>query len=279
MHMRIAFTAVALLLSTAALAHPPVSVVIDSRGNVYYSDLSQVWRVAPNGAKSVAVRGVHTHELYLDAQDNLFGEHLWYEGERIDRWGHYVWKRDAAGRVSLVKPRTEGFLTDYSFTRDRAGNMYWPVREKGEIRKRAPNGAITRVVGELKQMRWLHVAPSGTLYVVDGGDLVRVREGRSTRLARSLMKTSLLRPHVSFQHSVMGIWTDPAENVYLADYANGRVLRVTQSGRIATLAESTQPWSPTGGAFAPNGDLLLLEASITNAVRVRRIAAAQLRRR
>jgi sugar lactone lactonase YvrE len=256
---------VLIAFASAALAHPPVSVVIDARGNVYYSDLDQVWRVAPDGTKSVAVPNVHTHELYLDAQGNLFGEHLWYEGERTDKWGHYVWKRDAAGRVSMVKPRTEGLLTNYSFVRDAAGNMYWAQFDKGEIRKRAPDGAVTRVVGELKAMRWLHVTPAGTLYVVDGSDLVRVRDRRAVRLARSITTAQ--------RHTVMGIWTDRAENVYLADHANRAVKRVTPDGRVSTVATSSFPWSPTGGAFAANGDLWILEASVTNQVRVRRIGA------
>lgn len=264
-----------LLFAVSAFAHPPVSVVIDAGGNVYYSDLEQVWRVAPDGSRSVVVPNVHTHELYLDAQGNLFGEHLWYEGERTDKWGHYVWKRDAAGRVTTVIPRRQGFLTNYSFVRDAAGNMYWAQRDKGEIRKRAPNGAITRVVGELKQLRWMHATPAGTLYVIDGSDLVRVKNGRATRLARNVMKTSLLRPQVGFQHAVMGIWTDRAENVYFADYAHGEVNKVTQSGRVSTFAKSTQPWSPTGGAFAANGDLWMLETSVTNQVRVRRVAAGR----
>ncbi len=264
--------AVLLFVASTALAHPSVSVVIDAKGNVYYSDLTQVWRVAPDGKQSVVVPNVHTHELYLDAQGNLFGEHLWYEGERTDKWGHYVWKRDAAGRVSMVIPRTQGFLTNYSFVRDAAGNMYWAQRDKGEIRKRAPNGAITRVAGELKEMRWMHATPAGTLYVIDGSDLVRVKNGRATRLARNVMKTSLLRPFVSFNHSVMGIWTDRAENVYFADYAHGEVKRVTQSGQVSTVVKSNQPWSPTGGAFAVNGDLWVLEASVTNQMRVRRVA-------
>jgi hypothetical protein len=272
MNMRLLLLALVLLAANAASAHPPVSVVIDARGNVYYSDLAQVWRLAPDGTKSVAVPNVHTHELYLDAQGNLFGEHLWYEGERTDKWGHYVWKRDAAGRVSTIKPRTQGFLTNYSFVRDAAGNMYWPQRDKGEIRKRAPNGAVTRVVGELKQMRWLHATPAGTLYVIDGSDLVRVKDGRATRLARNVVKTSLLRPFASYQHAIMGIWTDRAENVYFADYANGDVKRVTQSGHVSRYADSTLPWSPVGGTFAPNGDLWILETTIANAIRVRKVA-------
>jgi hypothetical protein len=269
--MRIAFFLFILYNATAALAHPPVSVVIDSRGNVYYSDLEQVWRVAPDGTKSVAVRGVHTHELCLDAQDNLYGEHLWYEGERIDKWGYYVWRRSPDGKVAKVIPNREGFLTNYSFVRDRAGNMYFADREHGQIRKRAPDGKITLVAGEVKQMRWLHATPGGTLYLIDGHDLVRVKGGRATRMARDLARTYLARPYVSLQHAIMGIWTDPAENVYVADYAHGEVKRITQSGTVATVLRSPAGWSPVGGTFARNGDLWVLECTFTNAVRVRKM--------
>jgi hypothetical protein len=279
MQMRLTVTACAILFAFSAAAHPPVALVIDSKGNVFYSDLEQVWRIAPGGVKSVAVPNVHTHELYLDAQDNLFGEHLWYEGDATKKWGFYVWKRDAAGRVSMVKPRTVGFRTNYSFVRDRAGNMYFADTERGQIRKIAPDGKVSLVAGELKQMRWLHATPGGTVYTIDGSDLVRIRDGRAVRLVRNVVKTSILRAYVDFRHAIMGIWTDAAENVYLADYANGEIKRVTPAGVVSKFADSTMPWSPTGGTFAPNGDLWILEATLTNQVRVRKVDARQLPRR
>ncbi|HYC90062.1 MAG TPA: hypothetical protein VEO54_12680 [Thermoanaerobaculia bacterium] len=263
--MRIVLMVCILLAAATLLAHPPVSVVIDARGNVYYSDLEQVWRVAPDGSRTVAVPNVHTHELYLNPRGELFGEHLWYNGDATKTWGHYIWKRDAAGRISLIRPRTEGFPSNYGFAHDRAGTMYWLDRERGQILKKAPNGPITRVAGELKAMRWLHATPGGTLYVVDGSDLVRVRGGRATRFVRNITTAE--------RHTIMGIWTDGAENVYLADNKNRVVKRVTPAGVVSTFARSTFPWSPIGGAFAANGDLWVLEATSTSSVRVRRIAS------
>jgi hypothetical protein len=65
MRLTLGLTAFGLLWGTAA-AHPGIGIVMDSRGNVFYTDLSHVWKVEPGGAKSIAVRGVHTHELYID---------------------------------------------------------------------------------------------------------------------------------------------------------------------------------------------------------------------
>lgn len=263
----------ALLAATVLSAHPPVSVVIDSRGNVYYSDLSRVWRIDPDGKETVAVKNVHTHELALDAQDNLYGEHLWYEGERTGKWRHYVWRLSPDGKLQRVIPSREGFLKNYSFVRDDAGNMYWADRgQYGFIRRKAAaDGAIRAVAQGLKNVRWMHATPSGTLYLIDGRDLVRVRDKKVTRIAKNLAGTSFVRPQVSLRHALMGIWTDPQENVYVADHANGQVLRVSPDGKIRTVYRTRSPWSPTGGTFDKNGDLWLLESSTSNRVRVRRV--------
>jgi hypothetical protein len=122
---------VGLLAVSPALAHPAIGVVEDSRGNVFFTDLASVWRVAPDGAITRAVPGVHTHELYVDADDSLFGEHLWYEGDATKEWGHRAWKLAKDGTLTDVIPAREGFLTDYSFVRDRAGARVRRIRKDG----------------------------------------------------------------------------------------------------------------------------------------------------
>ena len=273
MQMRHSVAAVVFaLIALPALAHPPVSVVIDSRGNIYYSDLEQVWRHAPDGTKSVAVPNVHTHELFLDAQDNLYGEHLWYEGERTDKWGHYVWKRAANGKMSFVIPRTEGWYPkNFSFVRDGAGNMYFTDEPRKTVVRRTPGGVNETIGRGFRDVRWMTAAPNGTLFFVDDGDVVRITPDRKvTRLATKLADTSLVRAHVGKRHALQGLWTDPAGNVYVANSGQGKVVRITPAGQQRVVVESPQPWSPCGGVFARNGDLVLLEFSPTNAVRIRR---------
>lgn len=54
-------------------AHPGVGIVKDSKGNIFFTDLHQVWKIS-NGIKKIIVPDVHSHELYIDKDDNLFGE-------------------------------------------------------------------------------------------------------------------------------------------------------------------------------------------------------------
>ncbi len=261
-----------LLVTLSAAAHPGVSVVADSRGNIYYTDLHHVWRVDAAGRKTIAVPNVHTHELAIDAQDNLYGEHLWYEGERTDKWGHRVWRRSPDGRVADIIPAREGFLRDYSFQRDRAGNMYWVDRERGQVRKRAIDGRITTLAhAPFRDVRWMTVMPDGIVYFIDTTDLIRVTpSGSMSIVVRGL--ASGVRRWIAGRHAVMGLWTDRAGNVYAAVSSDRAVKRITPRGEVTPILESTFPWSPTGGTFAPNGDLWILEYSTDNRARVRRIS-------
>jgi hypothetical protein len=261
-----------LLLASAAVAHPGVGVVVDSRGYVFYTDLHRVWVIAPDGSKRVAVADVHTHELCTDTNGDLYGEHLWYDGERLDTWGSRVWRRSPDGRVVDVIPAHRGF-NDYSFVRDGAGNSYFAVRERNEIRKRTPDGrTVTIARGHFRDLRWMTVTPEGTVYFIDTVDLIRVTpSGHVTTVARNLSDPSLLRPWIGSRHRLMGIWLDRAGNVYVADSAGANVKRIDRNGRVSVVARSSYPWSPTGGTFDRDGNLWLLEYVINDA-RVRKIS-------
>jgi sugar lactone lactonase YvrE len=260
------------LAAGAAAAHPAVGIVMDSRGNVFYSDLAQVWRIAPDGGKSVAVPRVHTHELALDGQDNLYGEHLWYEGDETKQWGHYVWKRAPDGQVSKVIAPRRGFLTDYSFVRDRAGTMYWADREASVIRKRLADGRVAvHARAPFRDVRWMTTAPDGTLYLIDTTDLVRITpEGQVVTVARSLSRPNPFWPFTGERHLLMGLWADGHGGVFVADYASRQVKRIAASGEVSVVETSSLGWSPTGGLMTPGGDLWVLEYSAANQVRARR---------
>jgi hypothetical protein len=260
-----------LFVASAAFAHPPVGIVVDRGGNVFYSDLKQVWRLAPDGRKSVAVPNVHTHELYLDAAGNLYGEHLWYEGETIDRWDYYVWRRSPDGRVqTIVGPKRE-FRTDYSFVRDAAGNHYWADRKNNAVMKN--KSVLAR--GRFRDIRWMTATPSGTVYLIDAVDLVQVSPNGAVRtVAKNLSSSRFLRPDIGPHHLLMGLWTDPRGNVCVADYAHGVVKRVALDEGVSVIARSHLPWSVVGGTYGPRGELWLLEWAVNGSVRVRRVWSA-----
>lgn len=264
--MKVLLLALLLLAPLAvARAHPGVGIVIDRQGNVFYTDLVHVWRIARDGRKSIAVRDVHTHELFIDSAGNLFGEDSRYQGG--DRWRHRIWRRSPEGRVTDVVPWTAGFWRDYGFTRDGKGAMYWvqcPDRVC-TIRKRMPGRRSEVVAPSVRfanQVNLIAAAHDGSLYVADGRDLRRIRrDGRVETLAPKLGTM------------LMGLTPRPDGSVYVAAWGARAVLRVDSSGTVTTAARSAEPWAPSGIALAADGSLWLLEYSTTNEARVRRIGA------
>jgi hypothetical protein len=64
----------------------------------------------------------------------------------------------------------------------------------------------------------------------------------------------------------MGLWPDRDGNVYLAVAADHAIKRVTPDGKVSIVLRGT---SATGGAFAPSGDLWLLENDRVRKVKLR----------
>ena len=181
-------SAFCVVLATSAVAHPGVGIVADSRGNIFYTDLHDVWRIATTGARSIVVANVHTHELSIDANDNLYGEHVWYNGEALDTWGSRVWRRSPDGRVVDIVPSHAGF-NEFIFVRDAHGDSYFAAREQNEIRKRTVDGrTLTIARGRFRDIRWMTVTAGGVLYFFDLNDLIRVSNGTMTTVARNLSK-------------------------------------------------------------------------------------------
>ena len=255
-------------------AHPGVGIVRDSRGQVFYTDLANIWQLAPDGTKSIAVSNVHSHELSIDTEDNLYGEHLWYEGEKTGKWGHYVWKRTPAGRVEKMIPAREGFLNEYGFVRDKAGNVYWADREtKGgaTIRKRTPDGMVRTVIhsGAFRDIGFMASSPDGTLYLNDRSDLIRIgADGRRDVMAKRLSGDSFSR---SQRHEVQGICALDTGDVWVAVYERREVKRISRDGKVRVVARSTAPFRPTGVLATTDGHLWILEESMPSKARVRHI--------
>lgn len=277
---------VLLLTGSVSMAHPGVGIVIDSKGTIYYTDLKHVWKIPAKGKKSLAVSNVHTHELYLDEKDNLYGEHLWYNGEQKNTWGHYVWKLSASGKFEKIIPDADGFLHHYSFVRDASGGMYWPDRGSTcqKIIRIDKDGRRTGFgTGCLTNIRWMTVSPQGTLYFLDQFDVKKTDpSGRTITLASQIQESNAnlftrLQPHS--QHHVMGMALDKKGQVYIAIAGGNQIKKITPDGTVSVVARTKNPWSPSGVLVTDKGDLYILEYTVGDVfdARVEKISASGIR--
>ncbi|NVE93653.1 NHL repeat-containing protein [Altererythrobacter lutimaris] len=262
------------LLMPAVQAHPGWGVAEDSEGNLYYTDLEHVWRVAPDGTRTIAVRDVHTHELFIDADGNLLGENLWYSGGEDGQFSHHVWQMDSAENVTVLR-ESPGFRTDDSFVRDAAGTAYW--HDGSELFRKASTGEnVPHGAQSIDAIQAMTAAQDGSLFVMSNGDLQMLGpDGSIRRSLEGFAQGRLTQPMVPEQHRVLGLWPASDGGVYAAQYGARRADKVSVDGTVETIASTWLPWSPTGGIETRDGDVWLLEYSLFNQARLRKVGETQ----
>ena len=149
-------------LAASAWAHPGWGIVVDRRGQIYFTDLKQIWRIDAQGQLTRFITHKHTHELFLDENGNLWGEHLTYDAA-TDRWWVSVWKAAPDATLTDFIPPTTTPPPGFSFIRDPNGNMYsWNgnnhERQQSQILRRTPEGNITVLAGNT----WGHADGKGS---------------------------------------------------------------------------------------------------------------------
>jgi hypothetical protein len=194
-----------LCLYSSADAHPATGIVIDRAGNVYFSDLETVWRIDTQGKLSVfrqGVNGRHVHELTIDAQDNIYGGDISYEGQK---WVSDVWKMTTAGTSSYLMEPTTHPPRSMSPWLDRDGNMYLidqnnHTKTQTLLLRRSPDGQVITLAGSayghqdgkgiaarFSSVGGMAFGPDGSLYLTDGATVRKVMmDGSVTTVASGL---------------------------------------------------------------------------------------------
>ena len=265
-----------LLASNLISAHPGIGIVMDSKGHVFYTDLSHVWRISPDGSHTIIVKDVHTHELYLDKSDNLYGEHVWYEGEATEKWGYYIWCLSSTGKLEQTIPPTEGFPLNNTLVRDSGDNMYWPEKsgDYEVLKKETAQGQVSLYTNhKFKDIRWIYFSKyDKNLYVIDYLNLKKVApNGQVVVVSDKLQEAKPPHAEVQDHHYLMGIWQDVQQNIFVAVYGARKVKKINPNGDLETVFESPKDWSPSGGVIAPDGSWWIMEFSVKNKIRIRKI--------
>ena len=270
-----------LIFPMVLMGHPGIGIVKDSNGNIYYTDLHQVWKIS-QGKQTVLLPNVHTHELYIDKHDNLYGESESYE-EKNGRFIHYLWKVRPNGRIdTVITPRESYVDDDYSLARDLAGNEFYIKKfhkrqDPERIYKRTPDGK-ERVFakGNFRGVRWLHPQKDGSLLYVNYNSVFRISPtGQVHEVVRGIGNE---KPTFAFSRdniTVWGTWQDASKNIYVAVFSDQTVRKISPDGKVTDFYRSQGNWAPTHGVFDDKGQLWVLECSDKNEIRAIQVTSEQ----
>lgn len=248
-----------LLPPYTTLAHPGIGIVKDSKGNIYYTDLQQVWKIS-NSTKTIAVPNVHTHELYIDAQDNLYGEHQ-YNNAAGDAFYHYMWQLQPNGKLDTVYTTQIAYQQiNFSLARDKAGNEYYTRLyikrpDEAHIYKKDIRGKETVFArGNFKGVKWLHPQNDGSLLFTQHNNVYKVLpNGKIVCLAKNIGSPNPSFPFSGNSITIWGLWQDAASNTYVAVFSDQAVKKIALDGTVTTVYRSKGDWAPLHGVFDNEG--------------------------
>ncbi len=204
---------------TSASFNGPRGMAFDSAGNLFVADLSnhRIRRITTAGVVTTfagssagfadgtgtAAQFNQPTDIAIDGSNNLY---------ITDSFNNRIRKITPSGTVSTIAGNSsifgaidgEGTAARFNAPRgiaiDSNGNLYIGDSSHNRIRKVTPSGTVTTLAGD------------GTAGYVDG-------VGTGAQF-----------------NAPCGVAVDSAGNVYVADYSNNRVRKVTSSGTVTTIA-------------------------------------------
>jgi len=284
--LAICAAAVVLFLAANTAAHPATGIVVDRKGQVYFSDLETIWKLG-GGKLSVfraGVSGRHVHELALDEQDNLYGADVSYE-PATKKWISDVWKMTPDGNLTYVLEPTTDPPRGMSIWQDQKHNMYSVdqnnhTKTQTLLLMRTPDGGVTTFAGggyghadgqgqraKFSSVNGFAFGPDGNLYLTDGTSARKVTmDGQVSTLATKLDERTTEDKPTLFGKSegiLAGLTVDSNGIVYIADAGNRRLLKIANDGKVTVVYRAAPPYSPNGVYATPAGDVYVMEVGFT----------------
>lgn len=266
--------------ATEAALDQPSSIAVDALGRIFIADAANhririiaggtintfagngKFELSGDGEPAVSASLNFPSGLAMDPGGNLYIAD--FQNSRVRRVGTdgRISSVAGSGRFRLsadnIPASTAAINLPSGLAIDRSGNVYFAENQRARVRKIAPDGAITTVIGSgfqgfsgegvaattnsLFSPSRLAIDSSGNLYVSDNA-YHRVRRVTSDGLIRTVAGTGQIAfagdggaATAAALNQPEGIAIDEGNNLYIADQLNHRVRRVSPQGIITTVA-------------------------------------------
>ena len=256
--------------SAAGFLHP-CGITVNASGILYVLDYGGIRKVTPAGAVTTFVNnsssiGLNSsYGIAADASGNLYVANTNY---------HRINKVTPTGTVTTfagsgTAGNTDGtgtaarFTFPYGIVTDKSGNLYVADTGNGLIRKVTSTGAVSTFAGstagyadgtgtaaKFNAPKGIAIDASNNLYVTDNN---RIRKITSTGVVTTLAGDGTQsyadgKGSAAKFNDPEGVAVDASGNLYVADYGNNCIRKVTSAGAVTTLAGMINTYGAAEGS-------------------------------
>ena len=254
-----------LLFIQSAAGQNTASMVMDSAGNIYYTDLKDIWKMDQSGKSKILFSNASSPLLYIHRNRQLCGIAL--QEQQFLPWC-------ATNEKTLIQYDTNSkSIQAPVFTFDAAGNQYF--LENGTtntIKKRNQQGSDSILTTTtLQEIESLYLGAKNILYFTHKDQLYCLPPGEAIeQIAKDLIDTTAENPSL---HKLHRIWSDGKKNLYVA--TGGVIKQIDHRRLVTTVYKSTGIWYPADGIIDAQGNFFVLEYNNNDEARVNKISIAE----
>lgn len=251
-----------LIIMQYAVGQNTARMVMDSAGNIYYTDLKDIWKMEETGKRAIVFPNASSPLLYINTNGQLCGIAL--QQQQFLQWC----TTNEKTRVQYDTNSTSTHMPVFTFDAD--GNQYF--LESGatnSIKKRNKQRSDTILaLTPLQEIESLYLGPKNILYFAHKDQLYCLPPGEEIeQIAKNLIDTTAENTSL---HKLHRIWSDGKKNLYVA---TGTVIKQIDHRRlVTTVYKSTGGWYPADGLVDAQGNFYVLEHNGNREARVNKIS-------
>ena len=257
-------------VGSAAGFFGPCGITVNASGILYVLDYGGIRKVTPAGAVTTFVNsssiGLNSsYGIAADASGNLYVANTNY---------HRISKVTPTGTVTTFAGIgtagnadgtgiTARFTFPYGIVIDKSDNLYVADTGNGLIRKVTSTGVVSTFAGstagyadgtgtaaKFNAPKGIAIDASNNLYVTDNN---RIRKITSTGVVTTLAGDGTQsyadgKGSAAKFNDPEGVAVDASGNIYVADYGNHCIRKVTSAGAVTTLAGMINTYGAVGGS-------------------------------
>jgi len=244
------------ITTMAVLNDSPRGLVVDETGDVLVAAGNQILKISPAGVITT-VAGNGNNAFAGDGGPAIKASLSGPSGVAADSSGK-IYITDGGGRVRMVS--TNGTITtiagngNYGFYGDGGPATSASLFQPGGV---AVDANQNLFIADTQNNRIRRVSVSGVITTIAGNGTAGFSGDGGPATAASLNQPA-------------GVAVDSSGNVFIADYKNGKVRKVSADGRISTVATPTLTFlfMPAGVAVDSSGNLFIADNNMSRVLKL-----------